>query len=584
MLNFNFKTMKFIRFKYIERIIRITVVIFLLQSCNEKLNLIPEDFISDASFWKTENDFKIAATNFYFTLKGWQSEPDGESDLMTTCQYFNSISDGSYITSEQSSTWDNAYKDIRGFNYLIAKREGYKGNTTDIDRYIGEAKFFRAYVYFNLLKNYGGVPIILEPLDTDSEELYKKRDTREAVVDQIITDLDASIAVLPSESDIVDQDKGRISKQGAQGFKARVALYEGTWQKFRENHERAEILLQYVVNASNNVINSGEFELFKALGDSSYKYLFLIDNNAIAKSNPLGLNKSDNKEYIIMKKYSYELGITNGHSHALYMRIAPTKKMADMYLCSDGLPINKSPLFLGKGTMTSEYKNRDLRLQNSFMIPGKRYYSYGALGRDFDNSDNPGEGMGLHKAVFGANTCTGYSIIKTVTEKKDISSGLEEADYPVLRYSEILLIYAEAKYELDGYISDADLDKSLNIVRDRVNMPHLTNTFISTNGLNMREEIRRERAVELLIEGFRLDDLKRWKTAEIEMPKSLRGIKYTNTEYEENPDFDKLDQFDNEGFYVWQFAENRSFENKHYLFPLPTVQVDMMELQQNPGW
>ena len=109
----------------------------------------------------------------------------------------------------------------------------------------------------------------------------------------------------------------------------------------------------------------------------------------------------------------------------------------------------------------------------------------------------------------------------------------EGYDYPVIRYAEVLLNYAEAVYERDDAISDDDLNISLNLVRNRINksMPKLSNNLVTANGLNMREEIRRERTVELFNEGFRIDDLKRWKTAETEMPKDFLGIKWTGTEY-----------------------------------------------------
>ncbi|WP_276168390.1 RagB/SusD family nutrient uptake outer membrane protein [Zobellia alginiliquefaciens] len=553
-------------------------------SCNDDLELLPEDSISDVSFWKNANDFELAANNFYFSLKTYSNEPDANSDIVTSCETYNTVSDGSYIPSEQSSVWNNTYNEIRGVNNLISKAQEYEGEVSEIQQYVGEAKFFRAYLYFRLLKNFGGVPLILKPLDIDSEELFAKRADRKEVVAQLLEDLQEAINMLPSAANLADEEEGRISSEAAESFMARVALFEGTWQKFRNNGSDAAEYLKIAADAANNVINSGAYGIFDQLGDDSYRYLFLIDNNAVAKSNPLNLNKSDINEFIITRKYSFEFGITNGHSHGVTQENAPTKKMADFYLCSDGLPIDKSPLFQGRSTFTSEFENRDNRMRNSLAIPGIRYYSYGALGRDFDNSENPGEGTGIHKANFGENTCTGYTLIKFTTEKKDISLGQEETDYPVLRYSEVLLIFAEAKYELNGSITDEELNRSINLLRNRAKLPSLTNAFVESNALDMREEIRRERTVELFMEGFRLEDLKRWKTAETELPKSLRGILYDNTAYADDPDYDKLERFDENGFYVWQFSANRRFEEKHYLFPLPTQQVELMGIEQNPGW
>src|SRR5256885_16113045 len=99
------------------------------------------------------------------------------------------------------------------------------------------------------------------------------------------------------------------------------------------------------------------------------------------------------------------------------------------------------------------------------------------------------------------------------------------------RYGEVLLILAEAPYELEGVISDADLNRTINLLRARVGMPALNNAFVTSNGLDMLTEIRRERTVELAFEGFRRDDLRRWKTPDTVMPQALRGVKFVGTEY-----------------------------------------------------
>lgn len=201
-------------------------------SCNDDLELLPEDSISDVSFWKNANDFELAANNFYFSLKTYSSEPDANSDIVTSCEWYNTVSDGSYIPSEQSSVWNNAYNEIRGVNNLIVKAQEYEGGeVSEIQQYVGEAKFFRAYLYFRLLKNFGGVPLILKPLDIDSEELYAKRADRKEVVAQLLEDLQEAINLLPSAGNLADEEEGRISSEAAESFMARVALFEGTWQK-----------------------------------------------------------------------------------------------------------------------------------------------------------------------------------------------------------------------------------------------------------------------------------------------------------------------------------------------------------------
>jgi hypothetical protein len=164
-----------------------------------------------------------------------------------------------------------------------------------------------------------------------------------------------------------------------------------------------------------------------------------------------------------------------------------------------------------------------------------------------------------------------------------------EYDFKEFRYGEVLLILAEALYEQNGQISDVDLDRTINVLRNRVNMPALTNAFVTANGLNMLDEIRRERTVELAFEGFRRDDLRRWKMAENVLPQALRGVKFVGTEYQQKyPDLNiGTDiQVDGAGFIVAEPAGSRQFLPKHYLDPLPLQQIQLSKgtLTQNEGW
>ena len=131
-------------------------------------------------------------------------------------------------------------------------------------------------------------------------------------------------------------------------------------------------------------------------------------------------------------------------------------------------------------------------------------------------------------------TGTGYFPHKWCSERDGVPTGMEAYDFPVIRYAEVLLNYAEAVFERDGQISDEDLAISLNLTRKRINpeMPDLTNDFVTANNLDMRTEIRRERTIEFFDENFRIDDLKRWKTAEDEMPMNLTGVKWKDTDFE----------------------------------------------------
>jgi len=188
---------------------------------------------------------------------------------------------------------------------------------------------------------------------------------------------------------------------------------------------------------------------------------------------------------------------------------------------------------------------------------------------------------------------TGYMIRKFLDETYDAAHFAGAYDFKEFRYGEVLLILAEALFERDGAISDGDLDRTIGQLRRRAGMPDssaLTNGFVTSHGLDMLTEIRRERTVELAFEGFRRDDLRRWKTAETEMPQALRGVKFVGTEYQQRDPSLVIGtdiQVDAGGFVVAEPAASRQFVvPQHYLDPIPLQQIQLSKgtLTQNPGW
>jgi hypothetical protein len=259
--------------------------------------------------------------------------------------------------------------------------------------------------------------------------------------------------------------------------------------------------------------------------------------------------------------------------------MVPTKNLADLYLTTDGLPINESPLFEGYGELDSEFMNRDPRMAMTFIVPGSTIFADG------------GTWAVTYPGFTGTNaTQTGYMLRKFLDETLEATQFQGSYDFKEFRYAEVLLILAEALFERDGSISDADLNRTINVIRTRVNMPALTNAHVTGNGLDMRTEIRRERTVDLAFEGFRRDDLKRWKTAETIMPLAIKGVKFVGTEYEQRYPGLRIGtdiQVDANGFIVTEAAAARRFlPNKHYLDPLPLQQVQLSKgtLTQNPEW
>ena len=569
--------------KIINKFVIVLMATFFV-SCEKKLDLVPLDNISEEVFFKAPDDFRFWANQYYGSLTlVYVSNTEDWADL-TTGSGGNSVSRGEHQVSDYSNTWSGNYRLIRNANILIEKyEEAGDEHKSSVQQFAGEAYFFRGWAYFNLVVAFGDVPLINESLDTSSEAVFSARSDRKEVIKQAISDLNMAADLCSVESSLTATDKGRISQGAALAYKSRVALFEGTWQKFHNGSDSEDFLGQ-AMDAADKVISSDEYELFyhpAELGDYSYKYLFMLDK---VKTNPSSFTKADNKESILKRAYDADLRESPRQAASLVGEKTPTRKMADMYLCLDGLPINQSALFGGKDGLTTEFKDRDYRMMNTFQIPGERYHSSAQAiwNKDWSNPDDPLRGY-TYTVEFGARTITGYSTFKFNPEV-ELPVGV---DYPVIRYAEVLLNYIEAVYEKEGAVSDAELNRSINLTRERGGLPALTNAFILSNSLSIREEIRRERAVELFYEGFRYNDLRRWKTAETEIPNDLLGVKYLGTEWETHEwTAGFAGNFDAEGYILMESAAQRTFDpEKHYLFPLPRRELQLNEnLVQNPKW
>lgn len=559
-----------------------------LHSC---LDLEPQDQLGENKMWTSVNDYRDFANNFYgwtrdfsSSLRGGSYHSDEHSDLMTSSS-IDIISKGTNTQPSSDGVYTSNYAHIRRCNMLLQRAASYS-NPDDIKQYVGEAHFFRAYSYFDLLQTFGNVIITTEPLTIDDPKMKVTQNDRSEVVDLMVSDLNSAIDELPEYKSLTTAEDGRLSKQAAQAFLSRVALYEGTWQKFHNsNTERAQQLLDIAAKAAKAVIDSKEFWLFgtddktKVLGDSAQKYMFILENT---KSNPAGIQKSDNHEYIFSRRHDQTLAaigwnITkNNVANVQYI----TRNFANMYLCTDGLPVEKSTKFQGYSKKTSEWQNRDNRMRYTLLEPGTKYFTNMTPRKNWDNTDF------ASSMTYTANGGSGYGNQKWGAER-ECSDGQEGYDYPIIRYAEVLLNYVEAVYERDGKIGDDDL-AYLNEVRLRVNkdngMPALTNAFVTANGLDMRTEIRRERTIELYQEGFRLDDLKRWAAAVQVMNQPLLGVKYVGTEFQTSWSNPAPSQSkDDNGCLIMD--NNRKWTDKNYLFPLPADQLRLnTNLKQNPGW
>lgn len=527
-------------------------------SCERILDLEPETSLTDAGYWKSPDDLISACNALYLSLPAiaWDYQ-DNYSDIAYATGP-NNVSDGSRLTPATSTDWSNNFVLIRRANTILEKSTGVKGDAVTIDQARGEASFFRAWAYFELLKRYGDVPLILRTFDLNDTLTTAHRSPRAEVVKQIYADLDYAVTVLPDADKQAAANYGRITSGAALAYKSRVALFEGTREKFF-GYGNANADLEIARNAANAVIASGKYGIFRyaAKPDSSYAYAFQY-----------AANGRINRENILVRLYGKDL-TTNIASHNIAGNedraiITPTKSLMDLYLYKDGLPKEKSVFYQNQTSTMTEFENRDPRAgmtvfnKNSWYVTS--YYQPNFL-----------------------FTVTGYKFNKWFNAgDRNVVSFIH---FGIIRYAEVLLNYAEATYELNGSISDSDLNLTINAVRNRSgNNPvaPLTNTLVTANGLDMRNEIRRERTVELAEEGMRYWDILRWKTAEVVLAQAVLGAKY----FPQEQGTLSNGSFITDGFVIVQAANRRTFNpEKDYLWPIPSTELGYNKnLKQNPKW
>ena len=663
----------------INRIFIASALTFSLSACSDFLNKEPLSQGTEAIVFKTPEHFEQAAYYLY-DLYGWDyNAMDRNLDISGLG------SNGGGTAPESSGSWGGPYGQIRDCNILLEKAEEYAGDKNAISHAVGTAHFFRAWQYFKLLKTYGGVPIADHSLDLTDPTLQAPRNSRYEVANFIINDLKEAVKLLTKEKDIPDADKGKISKEAAQSFLARVALYEGTWEKYvpsigydldgdgtnsgagtakPEGYPSVTELLTLAKTMSKDVITeaeTGTFKLWNECDSLSYYYLFNIDDAEGNIPNFKGKGKATNKEFIIYRKYDFNIAKPNKNiSHTVIVGLATSisQQFGESFLCRNGLPIRISytgnmanaqnnPQFEGYKTFVGEYRNRDYRFISCTYIPDRTFWSsrvedgrqLTATGKPYpdpvfpqnDEVYNPGDpayssSCGVFKPTLRNNsTASGYGSRKYLIEGANRPSNTESADYPNLRLAEVHCIYAEATCELNGgNISDEDLDFSINKNRARARVAPLTNALIANvwdagywdyeqnktvcKKMNMLDEIRRERACELFGEGHRMDDLKRWGIAHINLVGQKLGHYVLGTAYETEK-ANSAQYFGEPCYYPEKYPlrygiyegtgknapdYGRSIANdpttlnfiqRDYLTPLPLDQMRLnTNLKQNPGW
>ena len=537
-------------------------------SCSKDfLNRGSKVVFSDENFWTSEGNVKSYCWEFYNLFAGYGTGTNGDF-------YFTTFTDDQAARSmdlfpvtapASNSHWDYTY--IRKANLLLERVPQMEMLSSEAAaHYLGVARFFRAFEYANLVRHFGDVPYIDEYLDQSNlDAIYAPRMPRAAVVDSIMADLQfaaANVRSIARNSSLGDLNM--VSQEVVWAYMGRVALYEGTYAKYVSGDQvRASRLLEIAVEASEKIIGSNKFTLTPV-----YKDLYS------------SLDLSGNPEVLLYK--SYVSGILThsvvGYTNSSTMMSGLTRDAVDSFLCSDGLPISLSGMYEGNGDISSVLANRDLRLVQS--VEDELAY----IG-------NPNE--------KGFTSSTGYIITKFNNPGLGASEVLapnNPTDAPIFWLAEVLLNYAEARAEL-GVLTQGDLDATVNLLRARGGVAPLLLASVPDDPLRDADvspllwEIRRERRSELIMDGFREWDIRRWGKLSYLDPAAKPAIfqgAYVGVSGFSLPDGLSI----SEDGYILPYGpgvERAVVVPKNYLDAIPTGELTLYNLRgvdfpQNPGW
>ena len=567
----------------------LAAMVFTLTACEDFLVRRPKDQLSPDTYFRTETECQLYTNNFYTILPA-ASDFYQEDDDYVIPKSLSSKVIGNRTVPTTAGTWN--WVMLRQINFFLSRSH----QCEDVgvrQKYEALAKFFRAYFYFEKVKRYGDVAWVDEPIDANDKTLYRGRDSRYKVMEHVLDDIDFAIANLSSGKDVF-----RATKWTALALKSRIFLFEGTFRKYH-GLDGWEECLKEAADAASKFIKESGYGIYKS-GNTPYQSLFT-------------LAESDRSEVILTRAYKQSLSLVHGANEALTSTASShsglAKDIVNMYLMSDGSRFTDKPRYNMLG-FYDETQDRDPRLAQTIRTPG-----YTRMGETELLAPNM------------AAVTTGYQPIKYVCEKKYDSYQSSENDMPIFRAAEVYLNYAEAKAEL-GQLAQADLDMSVNKVRARVSMPAINmeeananpDPYLLADGTGYPNvtkstytgvilEIRRERTVELMLEGFRYWDLMRWKEGK-RFERTFYGMRLDGVgEY----DLDKNGSVDlvvyegtapstiqgvvykelselnlsEEGNIVLHADIERNFdESKDYLYPIPTEDIVLTQgvVKQNPGW
>jgi starch-binding outer membrane protein, SusD/RagB family len=567
-------------------IIYLLAVLFFAGCKKDFLERDPLDELTNNDYWSSENNVETFSYGFYERYfkgygagNGWGNYFSGESlndDFANTApaQFVQMVP-----SSADDAVW--TFEWVRRANVMLAGIPQVPMEEEAKMHWTGIARFFRAMEYHRLVSRFGDMPWYDQAVDyQDAEQLYKKRDPRTFITDKMLEDFQFAAENVRLENG----EKGlTVNKDVVLAFMSRVFLFQGTWLKYHDiDQEKAKTYLEAAKWAANELILSGRYQL-----GPDYRSLF----NA--------LDLSTNPEMILYRKYA-----TGILTHALHSnnnkesQAGISKNALENYLCADGLPVTLSKVYKGDKLISDVLTDRDPRMLGT-VVPQLR----------------------LQGIVTNYST-SGYSVHKFLNESiKDLPEGNlsgNPTDAPVIRLGEILINYAEACAEL-GTITQEDLDKSINALRKRGDLPNklpdlqVSGSSAMVNNMTYSDpkkdaeissilwEVRRERRAELMMEGFRFDDLRRWKKLGYTDTRNNisinRGAWINKNDYLDDKGKSRVANLVLEGggdigYIIPAFRpeSQRIFDNERvYLWPLPIDQITLYrengsELKQNPGW
>ncbi|MCR9228544.1 MAG: RagB/SusD family nutrient uptake outer membrane protein [Flavobacteriaceae bacterium] len=574
-------------------IIAFTIIVTMIWGCDKDfLERYPLDSPSPETYFQSENELRTYTNSFYSIVPGdggldiWGTYIDDEATFSVS-----SLIAGTRTVPTTGGGW--TWGTLRDINFFLENIDRFPGDDNIRDRYIGLARFFRAWFYFDKVKTFGDVPWYSRTIGNSDEELLTKaRDSRTVVMDSILADIDYAVQHL---EDV--RNSKEITKWSALALKSRIFLFEGTFRKYHGIGD-FERMLDESIEASTELMQQSGYGIYTSSPDKAYHELF-IAQDAIADELILA------REFDLSIPYTHSVNFRTNSSS--YGRPGVTKQLVNSYLMADGSRFTDMPNYQ---TMEfyEECQNRDPRLAQTIRTPG-----YKQIGED-------------ETAVpdFTASM-TGYQYIKYLLSPVHFSSGCDN-DLSVFRYAEVLLNYAEAKAE-KGTLNQGDLDFSVQLIRDRVGMPNIDMALANANPDPYLEdqyrnvtgshkgvilEIRRERRIELVRENFRWDDIVRWKEGhnlvrpflgmyfpgegayDLDKDGTIDLVLYDGEEpsdklpsaqYYKLGEIDLLHGVSGGNIIVNRTVPKEFDENRDYLYPIPTQErILNPNLTQNPGW